>query len=286
MKKNLLEETSLVLLREGFTIKNIKGCFDLLARKEEKIILIKIILDANSLNQEVIMEMKKIASCVDSTPLIVTEKSGNKLEDNVVYSRFGVFTINRRTFQNALQQKFPFVKSGRAGLIASVDGKKLRQKREEEEMSLNELSRKIGVSKRMITNYENNSDVAIQKALKLYDLFGTEIFKHIDVFSEMDKIIYSCVSDVGKKYSELGFDAVETKRNVFDVIAKKKKEIILTTVGDKFNKELNSLSRLLDAESLIVFEKRKPKIEMPRIAKEEFLELEDEKELIKLIKEF
>lgn len=285
MKKNLLEETSLVLLREGFTIKNVKGCFDLLARKEEKIILIKIVLDANSLSQEAITEMKKIASCIDSTPLVITEKSGNKLEDNIVYSRFGVFTINKKTFQNALKQKLPFIRSGKAGLTTSIHGKKLKEKREEKEMSLRELSRKIGVSKRMIINYENNSDIAIQKAWKLYDLFGTEIFNQIDIFSEMDKIIYSCVSDVGKKYSQLGFNAVETKRNIFDIAAKKEKELILTTVGDSFNKEISSLSRLLDAESLIVFEKKKPKAEIPRIAKEEFLALEDEKELIKIIKE-
>jgi putative transcriptional regulator len=281
MKQNLLEEISLVLLKEGFMLKNVKGCFDLLARKEEKIILIKAVEDANSLNQESVEEMKKISSCVDATPLILTEKSGNKLENNIVYSRFGVFTINLTTFCNALKQKLPFVKSGKAGLTASIDGKKLKGRREEEGMSLKELSRKIGVSKRMITDYENyNSEMMLKNAWKLYDLFGTEVFKQINVFSEMDKIIYNCVSEVGKKYNQLGFKAVETKKNVFDIVAKKEKDIILTTVGDKFNQEINSLSRLLDAESLIVFEKKKPKTEIPKIAKKEFLELENEKELL------
>lgn len=281
MKQNLLEEISLVLLKEGFMLKNVKGCFDLLARKEEKIILIKAVEDANSLNQESLEEMKKISSCVDATPLILTEKSGNKLENNIVYSRFGVFTINLTTFQNALKQKLPFVKSGKAGLTASIDGKKLRNKREDGGMSLKELSRKIGVSKRMITDYENyNSEIMLKNAWKLYDIFGTEVFKQVNIFSEMDKIVYSCMSEVGKKYNQLGFKAVETKKNVFDIVAKKEKEIILTTVGDKFNQEINSLSRLLDAESLIVFEKKKPKTEIPKIAKKEFLELENEKELL------
>ncbi len=286
MKQNILEETSLVLLREGFTVKNLKGCFDLLARKEEKIILIKAVADTNSLNQEAVEEMKKISSCVDATPLILTEKSGSNLEDNVVYSRFGAFTINLTTFQNALKQKLLFVRSGKAGLTAGLDGKKLRKKREEEGLSLKELSRKIGVSKRMITDYESyNSEIMLKKAWKLYDLFGTEVFKQINLFSETDKIIYACMSEVGKKYNQLGFKAAEAKRNVFDIIAKKEKELILTTVGDEFDKEINSLSKLLDAESLIIFEKKKPKTEIPRIAKEEFLELENEKELIKIIKE-
>lgn len=283
MKQNLLEEISLVLLKEGFMLKNVKGCFDLLARKEEKIILIKAIEDANSLNQESIEEMKKISSCVDATPLILTEKSGNKLENNIVYSRFGVFTINLITFCNALKQKLPFVKSGKAGLTASIDGKKLRDKREDSEMSLKELSRKIGVSKRMITDYENyNSEIMLKNAWKLYDIFGTEVFKQVNIFSEMDKIIYSCMSEVGMKYNQLGFKAVETKKNVFDIVAKKEKELILTTVGDEFNQEINSLSRLLDAESLIVFEKKKPKTEIPKISKGDFLELESGKELLNL----
>ncbi|MBU4501977.1 MAG: helix-turn-helix domain-containing protein, partial [Nanoarchaeota archaeon] len=265
--------------------KNVTRCFDLLARKEEKIILIKIITDANSLNHESIDELKHTAGCIDATPLIITEKSGKELEDNVVYSRFGIYTLNKATFRNSLKQKLPFVKSGKAGLTVTIDGDKLRTKREEEKLSLNDISRKIGVSKRMIVNYENsNSDIAVQKAWKLYDLFGRGIFNHIDIFSEMENIVYNCKSQVGKKYSELGFSAVETKRNIFDIIAKKEKEIILTTVGDKFNKELSSLSRLLDAENLLVFERRKPKLDIPTIAKEDFLELKTEKELINIIK--
>lgn len=287
MKKNLLEETSLALLKEGFMIKNVKGCFDILARKEEKILLLKIIADANSLNNESIEEMKRIASCVNATPLVITEKSGSKLEDNIVYSRFGIFTINKNTLQNSLKQKLPFIKSGKAGLTTSLNGRKLRIEREEEGMSLKDLSRKIGVSKKMIINYENySSDISLQKALKLYDIFGAEVFTPVDIFSEIEKILYLCTSDVGKKYQQLGFKAVETKRSAFDIIAKKEKDLILTTVGDNFNKEISLLSKLLDAESLIVFERKKPKAEIPRIKKEEFLELENEKELIRVIKEF
>jgi len=171
-------------------------------------------------------------------------------------------------------------------LTASLDGKKLRKRREEDGMSLSGLSRKLGVTKKMITQYEaQTSDIALQKAFRLYDLFGTDVFRQIDIFSEMDKIVYSCMSEVGKKYYQFGFKTVEAKRNVFDIIAKKEKELILTTLGDKFNKDITSLSRILDAESLIVFDKRKPKADIPVIAKEEFLELESEKELIKVLKE-
>ncbi len=287
MKSELLENTSIILLRKGFTVKNLNSCFDILARKEDKIILIKVNYDANSLSNESIKEINKIASCIEAVPLIIAEKSGSPLDDNVVYSRFGVFTVNLTTFENALNQELPFVKSSKAGLTTSLNGQKLRKLRENKGLSLNDLSKKLGVSRRMVYSYENeNSDIVLNKAWKLYDLFGHEVFNQIDIFSQMNEIIYECISDVGKKYYDLGFKTIETKKSVFDIIAKKEKEIILTNVGDVFNKELNIFSKLLDAEGLIVFEHKKPNTELPKIAKEEFLELENEKELIKIIKEF
>lgn len=287
MKKEIAEQISIFLLKKGFAVKSTKGCFDLLARKEEKLLLLKILQDANSINQDFVSEMKNIAGCINAIPLIIAEKSGKEMEDNVVYSRTGIFTLNRETFEEAINQKLPFIKSGKAGLAATLSGEKLRRLREENEMSLNYLSRKLGVSKRMVVNYEANiSDISLPRALKLYGLFGAEVFDKVDIFSKMDKIVYQCLTDVGKKYADLGFEAIETKKSKFDVIAKNKKDIVLTTIGETFDKELNILSMLIDAENLLIFERRKPKIEIPRIAKEDFLGLENGKELIKIIKEF
>lgn len=287
MKKEIAEQISIFLLKKGFAVKSTKGCFDLLARKEEKLLLLKILQDANSINQDFVFEMKNIAGCINAIPLIIAEKSGKEMEDNVVYSRTGIFTLNRETFEEAINQKLPFIKSGKAGLAATLSGEKLRRLREENEMSLNYLSRKLGVSKRMVVNYEANiSDISLPRALKLYGLFGAEVFDKVDIFSKMDKIVYQCLTDVGKKYADLGFEAIETKKSKFDVIAKNKKDIVLTTIGETFDKELNILSTLIDAENLLIFERRKPKIEIPLIAKGEFMELENGKELIKIIKEF
>ena len=92
-------------------------------------------------------------------------------------------------------------------------------------------------------------------------------------------------TEVGKKYTELGFQSAETRKVPFDVIAKKKNEIILTKVGDKTDESLHSLSRLIDADKLVIFNKKRPK-DIPSLTKEEFLEFEEASELIKFIKEF
>ena len=42
-------------------------------------------------------------------------------------------------------------------------------------------------------------------------------------------------------------------------LAKKEKDLILTEVGDKTNPQIKSLSKLIDANNLIIFKKKKPK---------------------------
>jgi predicted transcriptional regulator len=90
---------------------------------------------------------------------------------------------------------------------------------------------------------------------------------------------------VSRKFIELGFDATETKNTPFDIIARKDKELILTEVSDNFNPEMQSLSKLLDADNLVIFEKKKPK-NIPSLTKEEFLDFEKANELVKFLKEF
>jgi putative transcriptional regulator len=287
MKRNLIENISVFLLKKGFTIKHLtRTCFDILARNGERILLIKALEDANSISREYAEEMNKIAAYINATSLIVAEKAGKELEDNVVYNRFDLYTLNFNTFVNCVNNKFPFLKRTQAGLTASVIGKKFKKEREDLGYSLNFLSRKIGVTSRMITKYENeDSEITINKAMKIYDIFGENVFRRIDIFSRKESFEEGSVSDLSRKYVELGFEATDTNKVPFDIIAKKDKELILTEVGDKTNPEFTSLSRLLDADNLVIFKKKKPK-DIPAVTKEEFMDFEKANELIKFLKGF
>ena len=92
-------------------------------------------------------------------------------------------------------------------------------------------------------------------------------------------------TEVSRKYIELGFDATETKKTPFDIIAKKDNELILTEVSDNVNPQMQSLSKLLDADNLIIFRKKKPK-NMPSMTKKEFMDFEESNELVRFLKEF
>ncbi|MBI2652211.1 helix-turn-helix domain-containing protein, partial [Candidatus Woesearchaeota archaeon] len=240
MKQTLLDKVNIFLLKKGFTIKNLtRTCFDILARRSGQILLIKILEDANSISKEYSEEMIAVTSYINASPLILAEKAGNRLEDNIVYSRFDIYTLNFNTFLNCINNRFPFIKRSHAGLTASIVGKKLKEKREERGYSLNALSKRIGVTSRMIMKYENeNSEVTINKAMKIYNLFGYEVFNEVDIFVQRENPENKAETEVSKKYIDLGFDATETKKTPFDIIAKKGNELIFTEVSDKVNPQM------------------------------------------------
>ena len=287
MKQSLLEKLSIYLLKEGFTIKSLtRSAFDILARKEAAILLIKILKDANAVSEVYAKEMHRIAAYVAGSPLIISEKAGDKLQDNIVYARFGVYTLNFNSFKNCVENKFPFVERDHSGIKAHLIGDKLKEMRERNGISLNEIARKVGVSKRMIQKYEEGkSEISVNKALRLYDIFGHSVFGKINVFEHSRELVHSCKGDVSKKYSELGFDSLEAHKVPFDIIARKEKELILTRVGDKPKAELDSLSKLIDADKLAIYDKKKPK-DIPAMTKKEFMEFEKARELVKFLKEF
>ena len=269
MKKNLLEKASVFLLKKGFTVKSLtRSCFDVLARNNERILLIKALEDANSIGREFADEMHKISAYIGATPIIIAEKASNMLEDNIIYTRFGIFTLNLGTFTNCVNNKFPLIK------------------REQFGYSLNHLSKKVGVTSRMIAKYENeDSEVTISKAMKIYDIFGQDVFNEVNIFSRIERINASGKTEFSKKYIELGFNAADTNKAPFDIIAKKEDELILTEVGDKANPQMQSLSELLNADNLVIFKKKRPK-DIPAVTKEEFMDFEKANQLIKFLKGF
>lgn len=287
MKNELFDEITIALIRKGFTVKSLTArCFDLLARKESKIMLIKILEDANSISEEYCNAMKTIGNYSGAAPVIIAKKAGRNLEDGVVYSRNGISTLNSSTFQKILNLNYPLIQSTKAGLTVSIVGSKLRAKREEQGQSVGDLSRILGVSKSMINKYESgNSDVSVNRAGMLLKIYGEDIFKKLDIFTQKFKFDNPKKSQLASKYTDLGFQASDTKKAPFDIIAAKDKNIILTEIGDKKNPMLEPIQKLIDANSLIIFHKKKPK-KVPALSKKEFLEYQKSEDLVKFVKEF
>ncbi|MBI2144309.1 helix-turn-helix domain-containing protein [Candidatus Woesearchaeota archaeon] len=299
MKRSLMDDVSVLLLRHGYTVKTLTGSsFDMVARKDARVLLVKVLEDANSISDEYAASMKSLSSCIGASPVIVAEKAGHALEEGVVYLRSGVYTCNHSTFGSCLENQFPIVISTKAGFTASVIGEKLRKQREERGYSLGIIARKVGVSKRMIAKYESNkADISLRGAIALNRLFGDGIFNKVDVFAVANETASSRPSLIARKYDELGFRAADTKKAPFDVVAKLEKELILTDVkGRSFrkpNQHLESMQQLLDADALVIFDKemessyqRRGRKKLPALQKRDFMKIESAGELIKFLKEF
>jgi len=81
MKDKLIDKLGVFLLKEGFTVKSLtRTCFDILARRNEQILLIKVLEDANSISREYTDEMKAVASYITASPLIIADKAGDGLK--------------------------------------------------------------------------------------------------------------------------------------------------------------------------------------------------------------
>lgn len=133
--------------------------------------------------------------------------------------------------------------------------------------------------------YENeDSEVTINRAMKIYDLFGHDVFSEVNVFRKHE-FASKFETEVSRKYVELGFDATETKKTPFDIIARKDEELILTEVSDRVDPQMQSLSKLLEADNLVIFQKKKPK-NIPSMTKKEFMDFEKANELVRFLKEF
>ena len=300
MKRSLMDEVGVLLLRQGYTIKSLtRTSFDIVARKDAHVLLIKVLEDANSISEDYADSMKNLSSHIGASPIIIAEKAGNRLEDGVVYVRFGVYTCNYRTFSSCLENRFPIVISTRAGFTASVVGEKLRRQREESGYSLGSLSRKVGVSKRMIAKYESErADVSLRSAIALNRLFGNNIFNKVDVFAIAKETVADKPSMIARKYDELGFRAADTKKAPFDVVARMEKELILTEVKGQhrikdLNPQLESMRQLLGADALVILDRKeksgnteKNKKKIPSLDKKDFLGIESAQELIKFLREF
>ena len=121
MKNKIIDKLAVFLLKDGFTVKTlIRTCFDLLARRDYKILLIKVLEDANAMSREYTDAMNLVSSYIGAVPIIIAEKAGNKLEDNVLYTRFDLYTFNFNTFVNSIKNKFPFFRRPQAGFKISV----------------------------------------------------------------------------------------------------------------------------------------------------------------------
>ena len=308
-REQLIREIREVLGKTGFYLSdniNTRGMsFDVIARRDQNLLLIKILLNVDAFSQTNADELKLIAKTLSGSPILIGQKSGGgRLEEGVIYSRFGVPILSKETFVDFFMEGVPpYVFSAPGGLYVRLDGELMRHLRDQKNVSLGTLAEVAGVSRRTVQMYLEGMSATIDIALRLEEFFGEPLVVPVDPFVYTKDVEEALASwgdfdafekHVFHKLKALGFNVLPTLRCPFEALTRDTTQLFLTGVrGRNENVEekvaiVSNISKIAERDSVIFVEKTGVRMSIrgtPLIAKEELKKIRERDEIEDLIKE-
>ena len=308
---NLLFEIRETLANAGFYVSDLCSMrpigFDLVARRDNSLLIIKVLTNIDAMSEDVANELRTLSNLLKGCPLLIGEHSGTgKLEEDVVYDRFGIQAITVDTLKSHLLEGIPLeVYAAPGGLYVNLDKEKIIKIRKEQDLSLGSFARSLKVSRRTVQMYEEGMNASIEVALRIEELFDTNVTVPIDilqhqktekrikttpvetqVFRDFQREVFSILENVGYK-------VIPLERCPFEAVSKDKKKILLTCV-DRYDKNLlkkarvvSSISNITEKHAVLITDKNfmhKTNIEgTPVVVKKELKKAKAPEELLDLI---
>ncbi len=276
-KELLINQAISILGKAGFIIS--ERCdtrprsFDIAARRDNLLLLIKIISNIDGLNEETTKEMQFLSKHLRGYPIVIGEKTrDHSLESGVVYFRYGVPAINISTMEDYfLEEMPPLIYAEHGGLYVNLDGFILKQERIKKNISLGALASLLGVSRRTISKYEDGEMAAsVDVAIKLEEILDKGFTVSVDIFeklhsrdSQIQETAAQQHSNVFSILQNMGFDVLPISQAPFDAVSqtsnrKDENSTILTGVGDytrtivKKAHLMSSISEVAGTQSLLI----------------------------------
>ncbi len=306
----IVESALRILCKAGYRVTDLietkPRCFDIVARKEDTILLIKVLYNADSLKQEMASDMKLVAKILNASPVVIGEKfKSDYLERGVVYNRYGLPVINTATFYDFIVEGIPpMVYSAPGGYYVKLDSEKIKDARERKGLTIGTLARMLGVSRRVVKKYEEGSDTSLENAAKLEELLGEYVVKGIDLlnFVELEKIeskentsnLEKSEAEIVEQLKEIGLNIYAVKHAPFDIVSEVSSEEKPILTGIKQVREIEKraaligrVSEVVSAKAAYIVEKkvRKGVSSVVFLMKEELSCVSSPKDLVSLIKE-
>lgn len=276
-RDELIRSVRELLLRTGFIaslpLKLRSIAFDIVARRDQSLLLVKVLTNIDAFSKENAEELKVLAEALGGSILLVGERSGSgDLEQGIVYSRFDIPIIALATMKDLLiDDEPPFIFAAPGGLYVRMDSELLHKLREERSVSLGTLAEVAGVSRRTIQMYEAGMGAMIDAALRLEEFLGKQIVVPVDPLSfkppaqESKPLDMEKCDDFSKNIytmlMQMGLLVKPTDKCPFEALTVDKELLILTGLGkdetrlaDKA-KMVSDLSRITGKESVIFIER-------------------------------
>ncbi len=276
-RSELINTTRAILAKAGFDVSsaiNVRGiCFDVVARLDDKVLIIKILSNIDAFSKDNADEMKTLAAALGAVPLVTGERSSSgKLEAGIVYSRFNISIISNETLADLLLEDAPpFIFAAPGGLYVKLDSDLLKKAREARGISLGTLAETAGVSRRTIQMYESGMGAMIDAALRIEEYLDLPVIETIDPFTfksderdKEEKIVHSMPDLFAlNQLARLGFTVSPVVRSPFDAVTSDSRTMMLTCVGDDDSKIVqkaivaSELSKIMDRFSIMIVERKK-----------------------------
>ena len=183
-RENLINTTRAILAKAGYDVSSALSlrsiCFDVVGRKDDKLLIIKILSNVDAFSRDNADEMKVLADALCASPLLIGERSSSgELEPGIVYSRFNIPILSNETLAEEVP---PFIFAAPGGLYVKLDSNLLKAVREERGISLGSLAEIAGVSRRTIQMYETGMGAMIDAAMRLEEFLDVPIIEPVDPF--------------------------------------------------------------------------------------------------------
>ena len=272
-----------------------------MAKREDSLVVAKTVEDVDKVSEGTSLELKKIASALSATPLFIgAKKGGVEMEEGVVYEKMGVKALAPGTFKEAVKGEGPYIYSKVGRYYVKIDGEKLREVRVSRRLSLGDLARMVGVSRKAIYEYERGAmDATLEVAARIQEVLDYPLASPINLLTpqpeegegvEEDYEANSLVKEVLFKFKRLGFEAFPFKKAPFNIIARSCRNRMLIRVSERLDKRterslvvVRSMADVSDSLSLTIV-KEEAKVEEQGLLKyKDFKKVRSEPELVRII---
>ena len=106
MREATLLKTIALLKEKGFAVESFlhsNTCFDLVAKRSDFSLLVKVFNNIDALREEHAEELRKITGLFNATVIVIGEKSkAFTMKNGVLYERYGLTSMNLRSFRDLL----------------------------------------------------------------------------------------------------------------------------------------------------------------------------------------
>jgi putative transcriptional regulator len=307
-----LDATESILEKAGFQVSERctarPSCFDLAARRKEQLTLIKVPTNVGCIHPKCALALQLISNYFRATPLFIGEKSRQKpLEDDTVYSRYDIYTINLKTLEDITYREiYPLVEAGPGGYYVKLDGATIRKRRQKLGLSVGKLAEMVGISRRTLYGYENDmAKASVSSAYKLEWILGIPLVQPIDVFQMKPQstgffaaakrmfVKSRFLKAIMRKFVYFNLNVAPMERAPFDFIAQFPEERVNIIGGvvnkkeqnvDQRAKEIISVSEIVEAQPVFITDGQElHNADIPLIRYEELMKISCSKEFIDLL---